>query len=282
MAEEPLDATASSTRRVRETASKNSTGYVGRYFPSVTVWPFLSAILLLILWQGLSILIGAEVLPGPVNSMQAIAEAHRSGYLWSDMAITISRVLGAFVLSLIFSIAVGTTLGSSRVAERLFGPWVTIFASIPALLFIVIVYLAVGLNDFGAILGACFVVFPLMTFGVWDGMRSLDPELQEMANAFGIKKSVTLRRVLVPQTLPFIFTVARSGLAFTWRIMIFVELLGCSSGVGYRIQYWYSLFDMKNVLASALPFIAFMLALEYGVLRPLEKWVFRWRKDSSL
>ena len=224
--------------------------------------------------------IGAAVLPGPFASIAAIADAHRDGYLWSDIGITSYRVFGTFVIALTVSIIVGALLGWSRTAEKLFGPWITIIASIPALLFIVVIYLAIGLNDVGAMVGAALVVIPLMTFGVWDGMRAINPELQEMATAFGVPKFIILKRVLLPQTTPFIFTAARTGLSFTWRIMVFVELLGCSSGVGYRIQYWYSVFDMERVIAAALPFIVIMLIVEYQLFRPLERWAFRWRKEE--
>jgi len=64
-----------------------------------------------------------------------------------------------------------------------------------------------------------------------------------------------------------LFAAARSCLALTWKLVIFVELMGRSSGVGYRIQYFYSLFNMERVLASALPFMLMMLLIELVVLR---------------
>jgi NitT/TauT family transport system permease protein len=169
-------------------------------------------------------------------------------------------------------------LGRSRVAERLFGPWVTIGASIPALVFIVVAYLAGGLSDLSAMIGAAFVVSPSMTYIIWDGMKAINPELTEMARAFHIGTGPILRRVILPQTLPFVFTAARTGLSLTWRIMIFVELIGRSSGVGYRIQYWYNLFNMQQVLGVAASFCVLMLLLEFVVLRPLERYFFRWRR----
>jgi NitT/TauT family transport system permease protein len=176
---------------------------------------------------------------------------------------------------------IGALLGRSRLAERLFGPWVTIGASIPSLVVIVIVYLSVGVNDHAAMIGTALIVAPPMIFAVWDGIRAINPELQEMARAFAIPKFTILWRVILPQTTPFIFVAARTGLSLTWRLMIFVELLGRSSGVGYRIQYYYNLVDMKRVVAAALPFIALMLLFEFCVLRPLERRVFRWRRAEA-
>jgi NitT/TauT family transport system permease protein len=229
-------------------------------------------------WQAGSYLVGDDVLPGPIASILAVGQSSREGYLWSDIAITAYRVAGAFLIAFMAALVTGTLLGRSELAGRLFGPWVTIGASIPSLVVIVIVYLTVGVNDHAAMIGTALIVAPLMTFPVADGVRAIDPELHEMARAFAIPKFMILRRVILPQTMPFIFTAARTGLSLTWRLMIFVELLGRSSGVGYRIQYFYNLVDMKRVVAAALPFIVLMLLFEFGVLRPLERWAFRWRR----
>jgi NitT/TauT family transport system permease protein len=240
-----------------------------------------SLFLLGLVWQLLSYLVGADVLPGPVASILAIEQSNREGYLWSDIGITVVRILGAFFIALAAALAIGALLARSRVAERIFGPWVTIGASIPSLVIVVVVYLSVGVNDRAAMIGAALIVAPPMIFAVWDGIRAINPELQEMARAFAVPKLTILWRVILPQTMPFIFTAARTGLSLTWRLMIFVELLGRSSGVGYRIQYFYNLVDMKRVMAAALPFIALMLLFEFCALRPLERWVFRWRRAEA-
>jgi NitT/TauT family transport system permease protein len=241
----------------------------------------ISLTLLGLLWQCVSWMIGSDVLPGPWESAIAVGRAQGEGYLWSDMSITAYRIVGAFLIALAASVAAGTILGRIRVAERIFGPWVTIGASIPSLVLIVVIYLGLGLNDHAAMIGTASIVAPAMTYAVWDGMRAINPELQEMARVFAIPKHIILRRVILPQTLPFIFTAARTGLSLTWRIMIFVELLGRSSGVGYRIQYFYNLVDMQRVVAAALPFIILMLSVEFVVLRPIERWIFRWRRAEA-
>lgn len=237
--------------------------------------------LLTLLWQELSWAVGHDVLPGPWESIVAVSHAQSEGYLWSDIAITTYRIFGAFFIALCVAVATGAILGRVRVAEKIFGPWVTIGASIPSLVIIVVIYLGLGLNDHAAMIGTAFIVAPAMTYVVWDGVRAINPELQEMARVFAIPSHLVLQRVILPQTLPFIFAAARTGLSLTWRIMIFVELLGRSSGVGYRIQYFYNLVDMQRVVASALPLIVLMLLLEFGVLRPLERHIFRWRRVEA-
>ncbi|HVV92083.1 MAG TPA: ABC transporter permease [Hyphomicrobiales bacterium] len=262
-----------------EPAPRDRRPFAGSLVPAA--YAVASLILLGLLWQGASMLVGADVLPGPIASFRAVEEARADGYLWSDIVITALRVVGAFALALVASVVGGALLGWSPVLARLFGPWVTIAASVPALVLIIVVYLAVGIDDRGAMVATAVVVAPTMTYGVWDGMRAINPELQEMARAFRVPRFTILRRVLLPQTTPFVFTAARTGLSLTWRIMIFVELLGRSSGVGYRIQYFYNLADMRRVVAAALPFLVLMLLVEFCLLRPLERWVFRWRREET-
>jgi NitT/TauT family transport system permease protein len=237
--------------------------------------------LLVLAWQAVSWIVGADVLPGPWASLATVGTVQSEGYLWSDIGVTAYRIAGAFAIALVTSLVAGTLLGRLKIAERLLGPWVTISASIPSLVVIVVIYLAVGVNDRAAMIGTALIVAPAMIFAVWDGVRAINPDLQEMARSFAVPRHIILRRVILPQTAPFIFTAARTGLSLTWRIMIFVELLGRSSGVGYRIQYFYNLVDMNRVVAVAVPFIGLMLAFEFGVLRPIERWVFRWRRSEA-
>lgn len=233
--------------------------------------------LLLVAWTLVSVLVGSIVLPTPLQTIGGIITYHESGNLWSDLGITLGRVLAALVVSFFFSLIAGMALSRLKWVDQLFGTWVAIFSAIPALLILLVVYLAVGLNDAAAVVGTSLVVVPSMTYGVWNGMNSLQPELSEMAQVFGVPASTIVRRVILPQTWPFLFANIRQGLSLTWKIMVFAEILGLSSGVGYRMQYWFQMFNMEQVLSTAIPFMIAMMALEYFVLRPAERHLFKWK-----
>lgn len=241
----------------------------------------LSAALFFALWYLVSYTISPEVVPTPVETAQTFLLAIQDGYVWSDLGITFARMLGAFALAMLIGAGAGAALGTVGWFRSVFDLWMTIAAAIPSLLYIVVVYLWLGLNDSAAILGGALVLAPTIAFNVWEGMKSLDPGLSEMARAFGVPRRIIFRQVLLPQTIPFLFAAARLGLALAWKIMIFVELLGRSSGVGYRIEHWYQLFNMKRVLASAFLFVLLMLIVELVVLRNLERVLFRWRRAEA-
>lgn len=269
---------AQSKMRVAET------GRVQFKLPLIIITTFqrlLSLALLIALWYLVSLAVTTDVVPTPITTLQTFQQALTESDTWSDLAITFARTIGAFALAMLIGIAFGSALGTVDWFRRIFDVWVTIGASIPSLLFIVVIYLWLGLNDTAAILGGALVVAPSIVFNVWQGMKSLDPGLSEMARAFGVPRWMLFRRVLLPQTTSFLFAAARLGLSLTWKIIIFVELLGRSSGVGYRIEHWYQLFNMKRVLASALLFVLVMLIIELFVLRNLERVLFRWRREEA-
>ncbi len=241
----------------------------------------ISLTLLFALWYLVSLAVTTDVVPTPVMTLQAFGRTLADGTVWSDVAVTLGRTLGAFALAMFIGVSFGSALGTVGWFRRIFELWVTIAASIPSLLYIVIIYLWIGLNDTAAIIGGALIVAPSVTFNVWQGMKSLDPGLSEMARAFGVPRWLIFCQVLLPQTFPFLFAAARLGLALAWKIIIFVELLGRSSGVGYRIEFWYRLFDMERVLASALLFVLVMLMIELVVLQTLERFLFRWRREEA-
>jgi len=87
-----------------------------------------------------------------------------------------------------------------------------------------------------------------------------------------------LRHVVLPQLTPYFLAASRSGLALIWKIVLVVELLGRSNGVGFQIQIYFQLFDVTMILAYTLAFILVVQAIEWLGLQPLERWITRWRR----
>jgi NitT/TauT family transport system permease protein len=84
--------------------------------------------------------------------------------------------------------------------------------------------------------------------------------------------------VILPQLYPSLAAAARSGLALIWKIVLVVELLGRSNGVGFQLGVYFQLFDVTGILAYALSFIIVVQLIEWGLLQPLERRINRWRR----
>jgi NitT/TauT family transport system permease protein len=98
-----------------------------------------------------------------------------------------------------------------------------------------------------------------------------------MAHSFRMSRWRTMRHVILPQLTPYFFAAARSGLALIWKIVLVVELLGRSNGVGFQIQIYFQLFDVTLILAYTLAFILVVQLIEWGAVQPLERRALRWR-----
>lgn len=220
-------------------------------------------------------------LPGPFAVFDAILEEARAGALFSNLAITLARVLAAFVLAMSLGAAIGYLMGRNRLADRLLDPWLVALLNLPALVVIVLAYVWAGLTETAAIGAVALNKLPNAIVVIREGARALDPQLEEMAQAFRFSRALRLRHLVLPQLAPYFAAATRSGLSLVWKVVLVVELLGRSNGVGFEINMAFQLFDMKRLLAYALPFIALMLGVETLLVQPLERYVARWRRGVA-
>ena len=86
-----------------------------------------------------------------------------------------------------------------------------------------------------------------------------------------------LFRIHLPSILPHFFSGARLAFGFGWRVSLVAETLGSSDGIGYRLRQAADLVQTDQVFAWTLLLVALMLALEGGILKPLERHLFRWK-----
>ena len=166
---------------------------------------------------------------------------------------------------------------SSRLVDRFADPWIVALLNLPALVIIVLAYVWAGLNETAAIAAVALNKLPNAIVTVREGARSLDRQLDEMAQVFDMSRWTRLRHVLVPQLAPYLAAAARSGLSLVWKIVLIVELLGRPNGVGFEIGIAFQLFDVTRILAYALAFVLVMLAIESFLVQPIERHVSRWR-----
>lgn len=252
----------------------------GTAFSFRSAVPILSLITFFGLWFGLSAIFGERVLPGPIATVQTLIKNMGEGEIFRHLGISLLRILGAFVLTMLLGTTVGVSMGLSRFAERFLQPWLAIGISVPALVYIVVMYLSIGLTELAAILATTITTVFTVIYNVWSGVKSTDHKLVEMAQSFGASQSLIIRRVIIPQLYPVLMASGRFTLGLTWRIMTFVELVGRPNGIGFQIQHYYSLYNMTQVLAYAAIFILVMLCIEWLISTQLEPRLFAWRQDK--
>lgn len=200
-----------------------------------------------------------------------------SGELLFHLFATLKRVVLAFAISMVFGIALGLLLGRRRVADRWLDPWLIVALNLPALVTIVLCYLWIGLNETAAILAVALNKIPTVVVAIREGTRALSPELDDMAKVFRMTALARFRHVVLPQLAPYIAAAGRSGIALIWKIVLVVEFLGRSNGIGFKIHLYFQLFDVGMVLVYALSFVIVMLLVEGLLVRRWEARTSFWR-----
>ncbi|WP_018237735.1 ABC transporter permease [Ensifer sp. BR816] len=234
--------------------------------------------LLLLLWiVAAELTADASVLPEPWALWEPFAKATFSGALPYHLGMTLWRVICAFVPAMAVGVALGVLMGRIPSVDRWLDPWLVVFLNLPALVLIVLCYLWIGLNEAAAIIAVVLNKIPNVATILREGARALDPNLGAMAEVYRMRPLTRLRHVVLPQLAPFIAGAARSGIAVIWKIVLVVEFLGRSSGIGFQIHFYFQLFDVAMVLVYALSFIGVMLMVEVLMLQPAESRVRRWR-----
>lgn len=241
------------------------------------VWQGLSPLLLLAAWQAATLIAPAETLPPPGRVLAFLVTALADGDLAHHLLVTLGRVAAAFVLALSLGSAIGIALGRLRAMDRLFDFWVVFFLNLPALVTAILCFVWFGLTEGAAVAAVALNKIPSVVVTLREGARTLDGGLLDLARVYRFGPAKTLRHVVLPQLAPYFMVAARSGLALIWKIVLVVELLGRSDGIGFKLHVFFQNFDVAGILAYSLAFIIVIQAIELAILAPLERKAARWR-----
>ena len=230
------------------------------------------------MWELVARLAGSRMLPAASTVAGTMLHEAVAGPLLVNLGITLARVVAAFTVAMVFGTALGIAMGVWRRLDLALDSWVTVLLNLPALVVIVLMYVWFGLNEWAAIAAVALNKLPSTAVTLREGARALDRGLAEMAESFRMGRWARLRHLVLPQLAPYLFAAARSGLAIIWKIVLVVELLGRSNGVGFQIESYFQLFDVTGILAYTLAFILVVQAIEWVLLQPLERRANRWRR----
>tara|TARA_Y100000758_G_scaffold286741_1_gene237686 strand:+ start:1514 stop:2287 length:774 start_codon:yes stop_codon:yes gene_type:complete len=238
----------------------------------------ISFVLLIIIWQISAMIAQSRVLPDPLQVALVLYDHILYGSLISDLCITLWRVVAAFILAMVIGTAIGIFMGLRKRLDILLDGWLILFLNIPALVTIILCYVWFGLTELAAIIAVSLNKFPNVIVTLREGTRAVDRDILQVAEVFQVGRRKTFFKFFLPQLYPYIMVAARSGIALIWKIVLVVELLGRSNGIGFQLSVFFQLFDIASILAYTLAFVIVMITVELAFIGPMDKHVTRWRK----
>ena len=228
-------------------------------------------------WQVAAWLAASDLLPTPTAVLRSLWDHAGSGDLGYHLGVTLARVAVSFAIAMAVGTAIGILMGRSHRLDAALDGVLVLGLNIPALVTIILCYVWFGLTEVAAVLAVAVNKIPTVVVTVREGAKAVDRGLLEVAKVYGVGRLATLFKVYLPQLWPYLMAAARSGLALIWKIVLVVELLGRSNGVGFQLGTYFQFFDIESILAYTLSFAAVILLVEAAGMRPLERRLTRWR-----
>src|SRR5438874_7484811 len=188
-----------------------------------------------------------------------------------DVAITIWRVVGGFVLAAVFAVPLGIAMGAYKPVEAFFEPFVSFARYLPASAFIPLLILWAGIGEtqklLGIFIGSSFRVVVMVAVTVGATRR----DLVEAAYTLGASTRGVVRRVLLPSGAPSIAESLRLVLGWAWTYVIVAELIGASSGIGHMITDSQALLNTGQIIFGIIVI---------GVIGLISDFLFKWANHA--
>jgi NitT/TauT family transport system permease protein len=201
------------------------------------------------------------------------------GSIWMNLWVTIKEALYGFLLGAGVGIVFGLLLGQNRFLAAVVGPYIKIANSIPRIILGSIFIVAFGLGTFPKVLLAAVLVFFIVFFNAFQGVREVDQNLVANVRVLGASPMQVARHVTIPSALTWIIASLHTAFGFAIIGALVEEVLGSQHGIGLIISEAQGNFDMDTVFACMTIMAVVTLVAEY-LITLLEKRVLAWRPPS--
>ncbi|MEI7969750.1 MAG: ABC transporter permease [Betaproteobacteria bacterium] len=238
--------------------------------------------LLFTLWH---VLTRTDVLPPfffgePLVVLDRIRDWFVSGSIYPHLGVTLLETALAFAIGTAAGLAAGLWLGLSDFAARLLDPYIKGFNAMPRVILAPIFAVWFGLGILSKVLLGVTLVFFIVFFSVFHGVREVNPVVLDNARMLGASRRQLLRHVYLPSATAWVFASLHSAVGMAFVGAVIGEYLGSARGVGYLILQAEGVFDINTVFAGVLVLTGFALLLD-RLVTLAETRLLRWRPGAT-
>jgi NitT/TauT family transport system permease protein len=203
-------------------------------------------------------------LPSPAAVWNELLRQSQEGILWVDVRASVYRITIGWLISTAIALPIGILMGNFRFFEGLFEPLIDIIRYMPAVAFVPLSILWLGVDDsqkFAILFIGTFFQQVLM---VMDNVKNVPFELIQVSYTFGLSKWEVLRHVVLRAALPAIWDTLRITLGWAWTYLVVAELVAANVGLGYRIMRAQRFLQTETIILGILIIGLLGLATDYA------------------
>lgn len=250
--------------------------------PSKILYSALGALAFLGVWGFFSaFVLEPYVLPSPGSVGAKMWELTASGDVFTNFATSFMKTMVGWAGALAVGIPIGLMMGRYRYARAFFHDFVYIFANVPLLVYAVVALIIFGISPWGPAFVVTLEAFTGVALNTAAGVESVDRGLLSMSRSFRRGSGQTVRSIVFPSVVPFLFASGRVSFANSWKLAALAETFGGSSGIGFQLEKAFQTFSVQTLLAWMFFFVVFVVLVERALITPLERRVFAWRDPAG-
>jgi len=255
-------------------------GRVGRF--AWSGWAGLAALCLLCaLWQRGHEAYGDFILPAPLATLRAVLQLASDAANWSTAATTAARALEGFLFASLAGTSTGMIAGYSAATLRLARPLVTVLLGVPPIAWIVLAMIWFGSTSGMVVTTVVIAALPVAFVGAAEGIMTRDRGLDDMARAFGAGWWTRFSTLALRHVSAHVFPALVLALGTAFKVAVMAEVLANAGGIGGGLARARSNLDVSEALAWVLIAVGALIAVEYGLIRPVHAELERWREAAQ-
>ena len=225
-------------------------------------------------WWITALILQSPALPTPADTLPVLAKHFQS--LLPDFAISSYRVVVSLVLGTVLAVPLALVFSRSKVLDALFAPVLYLLYPVPKVVLLPILLVLLGLADAPKIALITITVFFQVLVAVRDAVKAVPEESLISIRVLGASRWDQYRHVIIPATLPAVFTSLRISTGTAIAVLFFAEAIAGSTGIGYFIMYSWSLVNYPRMFAGIIA-LAVLGVVLYALFDIAERLLTRWK-----
>ncbi len=208
-----------------------------------------------------------------------VTQGTAQGPLWEQIAVTLEETVLGFLIGVALGVIFGVVLGRNRFLADVLGPFIKAANSIPRVVLGSIFIIGLGLGIQSKVALAVVLVFFIVFFNAFQGVREVDRNLLANARILGANQRQLSTAVIIPSALTWIIASLHTSFSFALVGAVVGEFLGSTQGIGLMIQTAQGAFNANGVFA-AMVILAAVALLSELLITTLENRLITWRPNT--
>jgi ABC-type nitrate/sulfonate/bicarbonate transport system permease component len=224
--------------------------------------------------------IDSAYFPAPSHVLAKVAQLASEGVLWTNLSISLERVLAGFILGVVVGTAVGMVMGMSRLVRAALDGLLTAMYMIPKLAIFPILLLIFGLGETPKVLMIGITIFFFTWLQTMAAFSTTPRGYEEAARSFGASRFQQILHVEFPSALPAMMNALRLNIGVAMLMVVSIEFVSAREGIGWLIWSSWSLLATEQMYAGIITVSTTGVLLTMAV-KLLGKWLVPWASDRS-